>query len=139
MSAHQEEISHAGRIVEITPDYTTVEILSSDACGTCHAAGLCGLSQVRRKAVQLPTTPGPWELGQEVEVALRASMGLKAVAIAYVGPLLVLLAVILLLSAAGVGDLLCGLGGLAAAGLYYLAVYLLRDKLKKEYSFYIKR
>ncbi len=133
-----EEIAHAGRIVEITPEFTTVEILSESACGSCHAAGLCGLSEVKRKAVQVPTRGIGRKVGDEVNVCLRASMGLKAVAIAYVGPLVVLLAVVLALQGAGVGDLLSGLAGIGAAGLYYLLVYLLRDRLGKEYSFYIK-
>ena len=133
-----EEIAHAGRIVEITPEFTTVEILSESACGSCHAAGLCGLSEVKRKAVLVPTRGIDRKVGDEVNVCLRASMGLKAVAIAYVGPLGVLLAVVLALQGAGVGDLLSGLAGIGAAGLYYLLVYLLRDRLGKEYSFYIK-
>ncbi|MBQ9547886.1 MAG: SoxR reducing system RseC family protein [Bacteroidales bacterium] len=133
-----EEIAHAGRIVEITPEFTTVEILSESACGSCHAAGLCGLSEVKRKAVLVPTRGIDRKVGDEVNVCLRASMGLKAVAIAYVGPLAVLLAVVLALQGAGVGDLLSGLAGIGAAGLYYLLVYLLRDRLGKEYSFYIK-
>ena len=134
----EEEIGHAGRITEISPDCITVEIVSESACGACHAAGLCGLSEVSRKTVQVPFTLGDWQVGQEVQVNLRASMGLKAVGIAYIGPLVVLMTVVLALGALGVGELACGLAGIAAAALYYLCIYLLRDKIGKEYSFYIK-
>ena len=42
--AKKNEITHPGRIVEITPDFTTVEITVSSACSSCHAKGLCGMS-----------------------------------------------------------------------------------------------
>ena len=73
-----------------------------------------------------------------MEVVLKASMGMKAVRLAYFIPLLVLLAVILGLIALGVAEVPSALAGLGAIGLYYLGLYLLRDKLKNEYVFTIK-
>ena len=137
--ADPKEISHSGRIVAITPEFTTVEILSQPACSSCHAAGLCGISEARTKAIEVPTCSLGWEVGQEVDVVLKRSMGHKAVWIAYVIPLAVLLAVLLVLLGCGVSEPLAGLGGIAAVGLYYLAVWLRRDALRKEYSFYIKK
>ena len=136
--ADPREITHSGRIVEITPSFTTVEIVSESACSACHAKGLCGISESVRKAVEVPTTLGNWTVGQEVDVVLKRSMGHKAVWIAYVIPLFVLMAVILGLLGLGVRETVAGLGGIAAAGVYYFAVWLLRDKLRKDYSFYIK-
>ena len=132
-------VSHTGRIVEITPQYTTVEIVSASACGSCHAAALCGLSEVQKKAVQVPTTLGDWSVGQEVEVCLRKTMGYKAVWIAYVIPLIVLIAGIVALTALGVGEVVAGLVSIGLVALYYGAVYLLRERLRNDYSFYIKQ
>ena len=53
-------------------------------------------------------------------------------------PLVVLLGVILGLMALGVAEVPSALAGLAAIGLYYLLLYLFRDKLKNEYIFTIK-
>ena len=39
-----EKVSHRGRVVQVTPEFTTVEIISSSACSACHASGLCGAS-----------------------------------------------------------------------------------------------
>ena len=50
-----QEISHEGRIISITPEFTTVEILSESACASCHAASLCGMSEAKRKEIELPT------------------------------------------------------------------------------------
>lgn len=134
-----KDISHKGRIVEISPEFTTVEIISGSACSECHASGLCGISEFTKKAIQVPTSGWDnYKVGDEVEVLLKASMGHKAVWIAYVIPLFVLLAGLLGLNASGCGELASGLGGIALAALYYLVIWLFRDKLKREYIFTIK-
>ena len=133
-----EVISHEGRIVVITSQFTTVEILSASACGSCHAAGLCGVSDAVTKVIQIPTTTGNWKEGQIVEVCLKRSMGFKAVWLAYAIPLLLLLAVVLGLYTLGVKELYAGLAGIGAALLYYLILRLFREKLSNEYSFFIK-
>ena len=133
------EISHRGRIVAITPEVTTVEIVSESACAACHAKGLCSLGDSKAKQVELPTRG--WDnyaVGQEVNVVLRASMGHKAVWLAYVVPLLVMVAALLGILAAGGSELLAGLGAIGAVAVYYGVIWLLRDRLRKEYVFNIK-
>ena len=133
------EISHRGRIVAITPEVTTVEIVSESACAACHAKGLCSLGDSTVKQVELPTRGWDnYSVGQEVNVVLRASMGHKAVWLAYVVPLLVLVAALLGTLAAGGSELLAGLAAIGAVGLYYGVIWLLRDRLRKDYIFNIK-
>ena len=135
----KEEVAHKGKVVKVTPQVTTVAILQHGACSECHAAGLCGMSDMAEKTVEVPTDPYAfYVVGDEVEVLLKASMGMKAVWLAYFIPLLVLLAVVLLLSALHVGEVVTGVCALVAVGLYYLLLYLFRDKLKNEYIFTIK-
>lgn len=133
------DISHKGRIVRMTPQFTTVAIEQHGACGSCHAAGLCGMAEATEKAVELPTDPyAKYAVGDEVEVVLKATMGMKAVWLAYCIPLIVLLGVILGLFALGVGEVVAGLSGIAAVGVYYFLLWLFRDRLKNEYVFTIK-
>ena len=135
----KEEVAHKGKVVKMTPQVTTVAILQHGVCSQCHAAGLCGMSDMAEKTVEVPTDPYAfYGVGDEVEVLLKASMGMKAVWLAYFIPLLVLLAVVLLLSALHVGEVATGISALVAVGLYYLLLYLFRDKLKDEYIFTIK-
>ena len=134
------EISHAGRIIDITPSVTTVEIVSEPACSACHAKGLCGVSESKTKTVQVPTRGwDSFKVGDEVSVVLKASMGHKAVWIAYVAPLAVLMAVILGTSGLGMGELASGLTALGAVAAYYFVVWLFRARLKSEYIFNIIR
>ncbi len=133
------EISHRGRIVSVTPEETVVQIVSESACAACHAKGLCSLGDATVKEVSLPTRG--WDryaVGDEVNVVMRASMGHKAVWLAYVVPLLVLVAALLGTLAAGGSELLAGLAAIGAVGLYYGVIWLLRDRLRKDYIFNIK-
>ena len=133
------EISHRGRIVAITPEVTTVEIVSESACAACHARGLCSLGDSTVKQVELPTRGWDnYSVGQEVNVVLRASMGHKAVWLAYVIPLLIMVAAVLGTLAAGGSELLAGLLAIVAIALYYLVIWLLRGRLRNEYIFNIQ-
>ena len=135
----REQVMHTGQVVSMTPKTTTVQIVSHSACSECHAAGLCGLSEYTEKAIELPTSPSAtYGVGDEVQVVLKASMGFKAVWIAYFLPLLVLLAVTLGLIASGVPEVVSGLAGIGAVALYYLIVWLRRDRLRNEYVFTIQ-
>lgn len=134
----KEQVRHTGKVVDMNPQFTTVQIVSQSACSSCHAAGLCGMSEYTEKAIQVPADRhATYRVGDEVDVVLEASMGMKAVWLAYFFPLLVLLAVALGLIAAGVHELWAGLAGIAAVGLWYLVVWLFRDRLQNEYVFTI--
>ena len=134
-----EEITHKGRIVAIDPEITTVEIISEAACASCHAKGLCGLGEQQVKQVMVRTSAWmPRKVGDEVEVVLKKAMGYKAVFIAYGLPLVVLFATLMVLNALGVGELYAGLGAIGAVILTYLVIFLFRNKISKDYSFYLK-
>lgn len=134
-----ENIVHKGRIVAIDPEITTIEIISEAACASCHAKGLCSLGESRVKEVQVRTDAWrPRNVGDEVEVVLKKSLGYKAVFIAYGVPLAVLFIAMAVLNAAGAGELQTGLGAIAAVLLCYLVIFFFRNKLSKEYTFYLK-
>ena len=133
-----ELISHKGRVVSADTEKVSVEIVSESACAACHAAGLCGMSEYTEKAIQVPADRhAAYRVGDEVDVVLEATMGMKAVFLAYFFPLLILLAVALGLIGLGVHELWAGLAGIAAVGLWYLVIWLLRDRLRNEYVFTI--
>ena len=136
--AKKNEITHPGRIVEITPDFTTVEITVSSACSSCHAKGLCGMSEDEDKIIMVPTDPYTLRaVGDEVTVKTKMTMGLKAVWISYVIPLVILLILILSLSAVFEKEYMTGLISIAGVALYYFGIWLFRDRLSDEFVFYI--
>ncbi len=135
----KKEICHDGKIIEITPEFTSVEIISSSACSQCHAKGLCGFSEEESKVVMVPTSPyTERKVGDTVTLALKQTMGLKAVWISYVIPLIILMILVLSLSSVIDNEVWTGLAAIGGVALYYLVIWLLRDKLKNEFVFYIK-
>ncbi|MBQ0096464.1 MAG: SoxR reducing system RseC family protein [Bacteroidales bacterium] len=134
-----DEISHKGRIVSIDSCVTRVEILQTSACSECHAKSLCGFSEQVSKIVPVPTDGFAMRsVGDEVELCMKRSMGMKAVWISYVIPLIVLMATVLVASEAGAAELVTGLSGIAAVALYYVVILLFRNRLRNEFVFYIK-
>ena len=136
--AKKNEIVHSGKIVDITPDFTTVQIIASSACSERHAKGLCGMSEEQEKIIMLPTDPyTPRQVGEEVQVKTKMTMGLKAVWISYVIPLVILMILILSLSSVIGNEYLRGAVAIAGVGIYYFIIWLLRDKLSDQFEFYI--
>lgn len=139
MGREMQEVKHKGRIVSIAPDVTEVEIIRSSACSACHARELCGFSEDEKKIVQVPTSGfDSYKVGDEVTLCMKRSMGMKAVWVAYVVPLVIMMVVILVLSRFPVGELSAGLGAIVSIALYYFIIWCLRDRLNNDFIFYIK-
>ena len=135
---NRNEIKHPGKIVEITPEYTTVEILVPSSCAECHAKGLCGMSEEQEKVISVPTDPyATHKVGDQVQVGTKMSMGLKAVWISYVVPLAILMILILSLSSVVESEALRALTAIGGVALYYFIIWLFRDRLANEFVFYI--
>ncbi len=134
------EISHKGRVLEVTPDVIRVEMISSSACSACHAAGLCSMSESVKKVVEIPAAGNDgYAPGEEVELLLTPSMGMKAVVLAYLVPLAILLVICVSLSYTGMHELYIGLAGLCGVAVWYLALYMLKGRLASEYVFCIRK
>ncbi len=137
--AKSNEIVHSGKVIEMTPDFTTVEISVSSACSSCHARSLCGMSESEDKIIMLPTDPyATYNVGDEVMVCTKMSMGLKAAWISYVIPLALLMSLILILTQVGVSESLSALSAIGVVGLYYFLIWIFRERLAREFVFYIR-
>ena len=135
----KNNITHKAKVIEMTPDFTTVEILVNSACSECHAKGLCGMSETQEKVISLPTDPyASYNVGDEVVLCTKMSMGMKVVWISYVIPLIILMILILSLSAVFDSEVVTGLASVGGVAVYYLMIWLLRDRLNNEFVFFIK-
>jgi len=138
-----KDILHTGRIVEIGPQMISVEIVNKSACAACHAKGVCGASDEQVRIIDIPQTISTrvedYRVGEEVNLKLSQSLGIRAVFIAYVVPLIVLMASILVLSSILTEQLYVGLCSLAAVAVYYIFVAIFRDKLERVFTFSIEK
>lgn len=132
------EVSHSGIVRRISPSSATVEIVSQSACGSCAAAGLCTVAEASRKEIEVPGVSG-FSVGEEVDVTLRRSLGLRASLLAYGLPAVIVLLLVVGLSMTSIGELWAGLAGLGALAAYYFVLYLLRDRISRDYVFTIQK
>lgn len=137
----KSDISHEGRVVEITPEYISVEFINKSACATCHAKSVCMASDESIKVIQVDNTLeyALYEVGDEVEILLKRSLGFKAVWISYVIPLIILIVLLLSLSLFIANELIIGASIVVAMAIYYLVIYLCRDKIAKNFIFVIEK
>lgn len=133
-------VDHVGVVKEITPAYIDVEILNKSMCAACHAKSMCTMSDMSAKIIRVSNLYGEtYNVGEEVRVVMKKTMGLKAVWISYVIPLIILMILLLSLPRLGVSELGAGLSAILGVTVYYLGVWMLRDKIAKEFTFTIEK
>ena len=134
-----EQIVHPGKVTAVTPQMLTVGFTASAACGSCRAAGLCSMAERKEKTVEVPNLYGTrYQVGDEVEVAFRSTMGLKAVWLCYAIPVVILLGIVLGALHLGLNELWSGLAGIGGVALWYFMLWLLRKHLNNQHIFTLK-
>jgi sigma-E factor negative regulatory protein RseC len=134
-----ENIYHKGVIERMEGDKAFVRIVQQSACAACHAQSMCSVSGGKVKWIEVTVPAGRFHVNEEVTVCGRSSLGLKAVLIAFVLPLVAVVAAIATGLFAGWTEIASALGGLLFLALYYGVLYFLRDKLKKQFVFILKK
>ena len=133
-----DKITHEGIVLKAPGDGTAdVEIITGSACSGCHAKSACSLgnSDVRVINVRSDEKLSP---GDKVTVVMEQSQGFRALAIGYLIPFLVLIAVFTVLTMSGAGELSSALLSFASLAVYYFIVWLLRGRIEKKFEFKIK-
>lgn len=132
-------ISHDGMITGIDGNCINVRILQSSACSSCQAKSLCRVSESKEKDVQVYVANSDgYAVGQQVRVIATEKQGWKAVLIAFVIPLALLMAMLVgsqVFHASETASALMALGILVP---YYLVVALMRDRIKGMMGFGIE-
>lgn len=145
-----EEVNHKGRIETIEGNHIVVRILQTSACLHCKIAGHCNSAESKEKLVDVWTQHAEkYIVGQDVEVVMRGRVGLKAVFLAFVLPVIIAFAAIWaelqMTSPSGVWPLsepynegVGALVGVVVFIVYYTLLYFFRDSLQKQFRFRIK-
>jgi sigma-E factor negative regulatory protein RseC len=132
-------IDHDGIIDHIEGGVAHVKIDSQSACSACHAKGVCGAADQEAKFLDVPLQGESYKTGEVVRVMVAKRLGFKAVALGYFYPFLLLMAVLIILIMAGVGELTAGLFSLLSLIPYYLGLYLARKWIESSFTFSIQK
>lgn len=135
----EENIYHPGVVNRITDRAIEVAITPHTACSGCHAKSFCQVADQEQKVIEVPQPAFTVAPGEKVEVVMKASLGLRAVLIAYIFPVLLILGVMIAGIAGNWKEMYLALGAIGMVVLYFLLLYRLRNRLKKQFSFSIRK
>ena len=135
----EENISHEGVITKVSDDILEIKIIAQSACAACHAKSACTMSDQAEKVLTVPRPKDKeFTLMQKVNVTMAVGQGNKAAVLAYLLPIVLLLAVLFTCLGLGLSEGLSALISIAALVPYYFVLYLRRDKLKKRFEYIVE-
>jgi len=133
------EIRHPGVVTQVTPEFIEVEFTTESACVQCHARSVCGAADSEKGSVQVRNRVSyDYAVGDHVNIVLKKYLGMRAVGVCYVVPLLLILVLLLSLPSVTDSELMQGGVCLGVLALYYLGILLFRDRIEKSYEFIIE-
>ncbi|MDA3952283.1 MAG: SoxR reducing system RseC family protein [Bacteroidales bacterium] len=137
--ASSKSIEHKGHINSIDGNKINVNILAMSGCASCHAKGVCTASDMQEKIVEVFDFTNQYQVGEEVNVVLKQSLGFRALFLGYVLPFILVLFFLLVLSAITKNEAISGIGALLVLVPYYIILYVSRNKIRKKFAFTINK
>lgn len=135
-----EKITHAGIVECVEPGHLAVRIVQASACASCGAKRLCQSAESKEKVVDVYTSDAlAYSVGQGVTVIGRASLGMKAVRLAFLYPLVLLMVAFIVCYRMSEGnEALSGLVGLVALVPWYVGLWAFRSRLQTTFTFSVE-
>ena len=131
-------LEHVGIVNKITGDGCEVSVVVGDACQGCHAKSVCGTSGEHQRSIFVRHAPLHLRAGDRVVVTMQSSLGVRAVVFAYIIPFITLTSTLFINLALGLSEAMAALSALLAMAIYFLILYLFRNKLERTIEFKIK-
>lgn len=133
------DVKHDGIVQSIDGDKVFVSIIAKAACLSCQINASCSTSDMSEKIIEINRLGVDFKIGESVTVALKETSGLKALMIGYMIPFTILLITLLTIMEYTGDELMAGLVSLVILVPYYFLLFILRDKIKKQFSFFVHK
>lgn len=114
-----------GRVVALKDDMAEVEIARGSMCG--ESCSNCGMCEKRQSKVMAKNTIGA-SVGDQVELGVSTSKGLKAAVLVYMVPVLILIAGIVIMRWAGYSEGISLVCSFIIMTLWFLGVFVAEKK-----------
>lgn len=133
-------VEQKGIVIKKQEDKVVVKIEQKSTCSSCHARGACTSLDKKDKEIEVKTKDAEnYNVGDEVIITISTKLGLKAVLIAFVLPLILLvIALFLSIKVFSLTQSLSALISLIVVAVYYFLLYKQNHLLSKEFTFSIK-
>ena len=101
---------------------------------------MCSASDQKEKIIEVnDPNSGRFHINEEVTLCGQSSLGLQAVLLAFILPLIIVVAAIVAGNYLQWDETTSGLTGLLLLVPYYCILYFLREKLKRKFIFTLKK
>ncbi len=134
-----KSIEHLGSVQSIMGNIIKVSFLQESACSSCHVKSVCSVPDGKDQEVEIINDSGNFSVGEQVNLVLEESLGMRALFLSYILPFIIVVFVLAIASSVLKNDLQSGLIALSCLVPYYFILFLNRDKLKNTFSFKIKK
>jgi len=134
-----KSIEHKGRIETIQDNKIIVSILAVSGCASCQIKGVCSAADMQEKSIEVYDYTNQYKVGEYVNVSLRQSLGFRALFLGYVLPFTLVLFILIILTIITKNEALSGIGALSVLIPYYLILFVLKDKIRKKFTFSINK
>ena len=130
------KISHSGVIQSIKDGCIKVQIVQTSSCAACKVASHCMAAESKVKIVDvLRNDTKGFEVGQQVVVWASKDVANQALLLGFGGPFLLLVCVLMIALKLSGSEGVAALSALASLLPYYVALWLMRDKIQQRISF----
>ena len=130
------KISHSGIIHSITDGCIRVQIVQISACAACKVASHCNAAESKIKIVDvMSNNTSGYKVGQEVTVWASKDVANRALMLGFGIPFLLLICVLMVALKLTGNEGIAALAAIASLVPYYVALWLMRDKIQQHISF----
>lgn len=135
-----EDVKHCGVVEAVSQKMLRVRIEQVSACAGCHAKSICLSADKKDKIVEIENFDGDYRVGEAVEVTGTPQMGWKAIGLAYILPLVLMVAVLVMSIEWWFPqeEAIAAIASIGSLIIYYIGLYLFKDKIKKTLVFQVQ-
>ena len=135
----ENKIKHVGVVESVNGGRIQVRIIQSSACASCKAAKQCHTSESKEKVVDIYSDDTEYVIGQRVMVMASYKVGLVAVSLAMLVPLVLMTSILFLLAACGYDEITAAVVSLLSLIPYYIILFIFRNQINKRVTFTIEK
>ena len=136
-----KKIEHEGIVESIDGSHIQVKILQSSACSSCQVKSMCATAESQEKLIDIYTPlTNNYKVGERVCVCGSLTMGRNAILLAFTLPLIIIVIVVFCgIYIFNLSEQLTIVTVLIFLSVYYLIIHSIRNRLSKQFSFWIEK
>lgn len=135
-----EQIEHKGIVAFVGRDFVRVSITVNEACGGCAARKSCAMGTGQEREITISTPLAPqYNIGDAVDISARQSIGIMAVLLCYVAPLIVLVGALVVATFIGCSDGISATVALGATAIYFGTLAIFHKHISRKVTFQITK